>query len=183
MLTGMQLPPTRHIPGSGTAPDHVFFAAIKAQCPARVADANWREVPPYLYGFDLYAAGYFWEAHEVWEPVWMACAPNSRERQLTAGLIQLANACLKLEMGRLNAARRRSLPPTASPIDGSIIASDCTASFVPSNVNPRLTAAMIATKPASSHHIRCRTSHIGPNSSAAHDQPSRTRSRSRPADR
>ena len=106
MLTGMQLPPTRHIPGSGTAPDHVFFAAIKAQCPARVADANWREVPPYLYGFDLYAAGYFWEAHEVWEPVWMACAPNSRERQLTAGLIQLANACLKLEMGRLNAARR-----------------------------------------------------------------------------
>jgi uncharacterized protein len=106
MPTLPPLPPTRHVPASGSAPDHAFFAAIKAQCPPRVSDANWREVPPYLYGFDLYAAGYFWEAHEVWEPVWMACAPNSRERQLMAGLIQLANACLKLEMGRLRAARR-----------------------------------------------------------------------------
>jgi hypothetical protein len=57
MLTGMQLPPTRHIPGSGTTPDHAFFAATRAQCSARVTGANWRDVPPSLYGFDLYAAG------------------------------------------------------------------------------------------------------------------------------
>ncbi len=100
------LPAERYVPGHGRASDHAFFAAIKAQCPAHVSDANWRSTPPYLFGFDLYAAGYFWEAHEVWEPVWMACAPNSRERALTAGLIQLANGCLKLVMRRPKATMR-----------------------------------------------------------------------------
>jgi hypothetical protein len=106
MLTHLPLPSIRHVPGSGSAPEPAFFAPIKAQCPAKVSNANWRDVLPYLYGFDLYASEYFWEAHEVWEPVWMACAPNSRDRQLLAGLIQLANACLKLEMDRIPAVRR-----------------------------------------------------------------------------
>ena len=46
------------------------------------------------------------EAHEVWEPVWLACRPNSAERRLLQALIQYANAALKAEMGRDRAAAR-----------------------------------------------------------------------------
>lgn len=65
------------------------------------------EITPGLEeGLALYRAGYFWEAHEAWEPLWLAAAPNSRERALLQGLIQLANGWLKLRMGRPEAAAR-----------------------------------------------------------------------------
>lgn len=57
-------------------------------------------------GLALYRAGFFWEAHEAWEPLWLDAAPNSRERAFLQGLIQLANGRLKLVMGREAAARR-----------------------------------------------------------------------------
>jgi len=57
-------------------------------------------------GLALYRSGYFWEAHEAWEPVWMAAAPNSRERAFLQALIQLANGWLKVAMGRVPAAVR-----------------------------------------------------------------------------
>jgi predicted metal-dependent hydrolase len=127
LTAGFALPTRRHIPGSGSTPDRVALEPAKAQTPDRVCDRNWREVPAYLFGIELYAAGYFWEAHEVWEPVWMASAPNSRERLLLAGLIQLANACLKLEMGRHKAALRlveeclRHLRACARPAAGPLM--------------------------------------------------------------
>jgi hypothetical protein len=38
--------------------------------------------------------------------VWKACPPNGVERRLLRGLIALANAALKVRMGRANAALR-----------------------------------------------------------------------------
>jgi hypothetical protein len=66
----------------------------------------WRENEAYRAGLRLYAHGYYWEAHEVWEPVWMHARPKSQEREMTQGLIQLANAALKLKMAQPAAARR-----------------------------------------------------------------------------
>ena len=57
-------------------------------------------------GLALYRAGYFWEAHEAWEPVWMKTPADSTERALLQGLIQIANGRLKLVMGRAKAALR-----------------------------------------------------------------------------
>jgi hypothetical protein len=57
-------------------------------------------------GLALYRAGFFWEAHEAWEPLWLAALPNSRERALLQGLIQLANGWLKQRLGRARAALR-----------------------------------------------------------------------------
>ena len=74
--------------------------------PDRLEPANWRNVEAYQVGFVLYAHACFWEAHEVWEPVWLACAPATSERRLLAALIQLANAGLKLEMHQPSAAAR-----------------------------------------------------------------------------
>jgi predicted metal-dependent hydrolase len=57
-------------------------------------------------GFRYLEAGYYWEAHEAWEPVWQALPPNSAARQFVQGVIQLANAELKLRMQRPSAAAR-----------------------------------------------------------------------------
>ncbi|MDF1736274.1 MAG: DUF309 domain-containing protein [Minwuia sp.] len=58
------------------------------------------------FGLAFLRDGYFWEAHEVLEAVWLALPPNSAERVLCQGLIQLANAGLKRVMQRDNAAAR-----------------------------------------------------------------------------
>jgi len=50
--------------------------------------------------------GFYREADEVWEPVWPASPPNSRERIVLRGLIQLVNVRLKSHMGRHRAAER-----------------------------------------------------------------------------
>jgi hypothetical protein len=115
----LALPPVRHVPGTGTQPERAFLAAYRATVPSFVDETNALSVLAYRYGLHLYAAGYFWEAHEVWEPVWMACRPTGRPRALLAGLIQLANAALKRDMGqpqaaaRLRSAARRHLADAA----------------------------------------------------------------------
>ncbi|WP_347820339.1 DUF309 domain-containing protein [uncultured Planktomarina sp.] len=57
-------------------------------------------------GLVFLRCGYFWEAHELFEPVWMALEEGSDERHLLQALIQLANAQLKLKMQRPKAAKR-----------------------------------------------------------------------------
>jgi predicted metal-dependent hydrolase len=73
---------------------------------APVVAAAWEGDIAYRYGARLYVEEFFWEAHEVWEAVWKACPPNGVERRLLRGLIALANAALKVRMGRANAALR-----------------------------------------------------------------------------
>ncbi|MCV0395205.1 MAG: DUF309 domain-containing protein [Rhizobiaceae bacterium] len=105
-LTALALPEVPHIPGRNVRPEAGLFFDIAQAAPETTDPARWRDNRAWLYGVDLYAGGFFWETHEVWEPVWMGARPNSPERTLVQGLIHLANACLKLEMSRLNAARR-----------------------------------------------------------------------------
>jgi hypothetical protein len=90
----LPLPARRHVPGSGSQPDAPPLAAARAD-PQGLA-----------YGIDLYNRGFFWEAHEVWEAVWLASAPNSGRRQGLRMLIQMANAGLKLAMGKPRAFAR-----------------------------------------------------------------------------
>jgi len=60
----------------------------------------------FRHGLHYIDTGFYWEAHEVLEPVWMALPETSEERRLVQALIQIANAGLKLEMGRPRAAAR-----------------------------------------------------------------------------
>ncbi len=57
-------------------------------------------------GFALVRAGYYWEAHELLEQVWLTQKPNSTAREFLRAIIQLANGLLKLEMDRAGAAGR-----------------------------------------------------------------------------
>ena len=71
--------------------------------PRHVPPERWREDPAYLFGIDLYHAGYLWEAHEQWEGIWKASADDT-QRHFLQGLIQLAAALLKLRMGNARGA-------------------------------------------------------------------------------
>ena len=104
--TPLALPARAHVPGSGTTPDEPVLETAKATAPAVTDETGWADNQAYLYGFDLLRGGFYWEAHEVWEPVWLACPPNSRARTLLRGLIQAANARLKAKMGRPRAVVR-----------------------------------------------------------------------------
>ncbi|MGD1926297.1 MAG: DUF309 domain-containing protein [Paracoccaceae bacterium] len=105
-MTRWPLPDQPHVPGRTPRPTQspAFDAAQGA--PVYTVDKMWAQNETYLYGIALYNAAFFWEAHEVWEPVWMRAMGNSRERLLMQALIQLANACLKIEMERPKAALR-----------------------------------------------------------------------------
>ncbi len=100
------LPARPHVPGSGTQPDMATLERVRPPQLPRVDPGNWRQIVAYRYGWSLFDAGFYWEAHELWEPVWLACAPNSRERLLLGALIQLANARLKRKMKQHNASTR-----------------------------------------------------------------------------
>jgi hypothetical protein len=101
-----ELPPQPYIPGRTPRPEGGIVHEIAKRAP-RVTDPDcWSRNGAYLAGLRLYARGYFWEAHEVWEPVWMHARPNSLERHLLQALIQTANAGLKIAMGRHPAAAR-----------------------------------------------------------------------------
>lgn len=63
----------------------------------------------FLWGIDLYNHGYYWEAHEVWEGLWMHSAKDSRTRPLLQGLIQCTGAALKAKVGQAEGCTRLSL--------------------------------------------------------------------------
>ena len=100
------LPDEPYVPGRTPRPATGPVFAISAAAPETTDPARWFVHEAWLAGFRLYSHGYYWETHEVWEPVWIGARPNSAERAMVQGLIQVANACLKLRMDRQRAAMR-----------------------------------------------------------------------------
>jgi hypothetical protein len=102
----LELPGQAHRPGTGSTPEMALLEQAKAFCPQVTDAASWQTNRTYRYGWSLFAAGFYWEAHEVWEAVWLASHPNSLEQLFLKTAIQTAHACLKQDMGKDKAARR-----------------------------------------------------------------------------
>lgn len=105
--TRRPFPPYRYIPFQGKAtlphprndPAGHSYAADEDYLPHFVPD-DWHNCEPYLYGIDLFNNGYWWEAHEAWEVVWLAAGGRSSPCGIfVQGLIQLAAAQLKRVSG------------------------------------------------------------------------------------
>jgi predicted metal-dependent hydrolase len=47
------------------------------------------------YGVDLFRAGFFWEAHEVWEALWVRLKREGPDADLVKALIKIAAAGVK----------------------------------------------------------------------------------------
>lgn len=89
------MPPHAYVPGESARHAEGAFDALRAD-----PETAWRAGCHYL------AEGYFWEAHEMLEAVWMAQPQGSAERRVVQALIQVANAGLKARMGRPRAVER-----------------------------------------------------------------------------
>jgi hypothetical protein len=99
-------PPYRFVQGINAHPTEHRDGHRYGQPTAPVIplDETWRENGDYLFGFDLYHQGYFWEAHEAWEGLWQLAHQRFVERELLQGLILNAAAQLKLHARNLRGA-------------------------------------------------------------------------------
>jgi hypothetical protein len=62
----------------------------------------------FRWGIDLFNHGYYWEAHEAWEPLWHAAKRSTQHSQFFKGLILLAAAGVKIREGKWVAAARHA---------------------------------------------------------------------------
>jgi len=100
------LPPYAYVPGQTPRHDEGRWDDVRATAAPGMGADELAASPAFTAGMAFFENGYFWEAHEVWEAVWMACPPNSAEHRFVQALIQLANAELKLAMEKPRAALR-----------------------------------------------------------------------------
>lgn len=100
------LPRWAHVPGADGSADRDALDPVKAGVPRAFVGHVPAAYPALRYGLRLNDAGFFWEAHEILEAVWHAAPKGGRDRVALRGCIQVANANLKVRMGRLAAARR-----------------------------------------------------------------------------
>ncbi len=98
-------PPHAYIPGLTARHPEGLFDGLKTGLEDVPTD-RLDETRAWKYGLAFLQDGYFWEAHEVLEAVWMVCPPNAPEKLMVQALIQQANAALKRKMGRDRAAER-----------------------------------------------------------------------------
>ena len=92
------MPDYAFVPGGPFPHPNVGRRAEPAPLP--IEEGSWRASPSYLLGFELFNAGYYWEAHEVWEGLWHAHGRRGPIADLLKGLIKLAAAGVKVRQGQ-----------------------------------------------------------------------------------
>jgi uncharacterized protein len=109
MSTSESLPPYSYVPGgpwphpNSSPQGHSFgHAASKA---ASSADGAGALSPQLLRGVALFNAGYYWEAHEVWERLWHAYGRRGVLADVVKALIKLAAAGVKVREGQEHGVR------------------------------------------------------------------------------
>jgi uncharacterized protein len=66
---------------------------------------QWQDCEEYLYAIDLLNHGYYWEAHESFEAVWIAAGRRQSEPgEFVQGLLQIGVGLLKLRQGHIRGA-------------------------------------------------------------------------------
>jgi hypothetical protein len=99
------LPDHAYIPGRTARHPEGWFDALRATSRADMSVDQIIKSDAWLVGIAYFEGAFFWEAHEVWEAVWLAL-PEGDERRFVQAAIQLANAGLKARMLRPNAVGR-----------------------------------------------------------------------------
>lgn len=89
--------PGQHAHPTGDPAGHSYRETPEPPA-AYFAPREWETNEEYLFGADLYNAGYLWEAHEAWESLWHAAKHDALQAEFLQGLIQCAAAALKVRM-------------------------------------------------------------------------------------
>ncbi|MFK7997070.1 MAG: DUF309 domain-containing protein [Granulosicoccus sp.] len=120
-LVPVNMPEHAHVPGQNKRHADDAFDALRATAVVGHDVDQLARCDAFRAGLLYLDQGYYWEAHEVLEAVWMILPDKSIEKRFVQGIIQLANGRLKVRMGRLKAARRlvglaRGLIPSESAV-------------------------------------------------------------------
>ena len=84
-----QWPTHRYVPGQNKRhPEHAFDS-IKAGLSTDMSVAELAESSAFRHGLLYLENGYYWEAHEVFEPVWLSLPEHSDEKLFVQALIQV----------------------------------------------------------------------------------------------
>jgi len=95
------LPAYAFVPGGPwPRPNRAGGQAWPAEEVGPIPPDGWRASAAYLRGFRLLNAGYYWEAHEVWEGLWHAHGRRGPTADLLRALIHLAAAGVKVREGQ-----------------------------------------------------------------------------------
>lgn len=99
-------PPRAYVPGRTPRHPEGLFDAVRGSVRPGMGLAELAQCRAWRTGWAYLDAGFYWEAHELFEPVWLQLAQGSPERHFVQAAIQTANAGLKARMGRPRAVRR-----------------------------------------------------------------------------
>ncbi|QDT73758.1 DUF309 domain-containing protein [Lacipirellula limnantheis] len=110
--TDRPLPPysyvPRHTPHPVSNPLGHMFGQHTAR-PAPLIPERWADSDEFRYGVDLFNHGFYWEAHEAWESLWLAAGRQGPTAIWLKALIKLAAALVKLREGSSIGALRHAL--------------------------------------------------------------------------
>lgn len=106
MCDGLTYPDYAYVPGRTPRHAEGFLDYLRASVQPGASVQELQQSPAWTAGLCFIEHGYYWEAHEVLEPVWMVLPHGSPEREMAQALIQYANALLKREMQRPRAVLR-----------------------------------------------------------------------------
>ena len=106
MSIEIQWPSHAYAPGKTQRHKDGTFSSICAAIHPGLSADQIANSSAFHHGLLFLDAGFYWESHEVLEPVWLALPDGSAERRLVTCLIQIANAKLKLKMEKPKAAAR-----------------------------------------------------------------------------
>ena len=110
-MRATRLPPYRHRPGSTPHPrrDPAGHSYGKTEAPHPPwRPEEWRTLEPWLHGVDLYNGGFFWEAHEALEALWMAAGRTTPHARFVRGLILISAGCLNRDLGKSGGGKRQA---------------------------------------------------------------------------
>ena len=103
------LPPYSYVPGGPwphptSSPQGHSFGHVSSKV-ARPGENRGASSPQFLRGVALFNAGYYWEAHEVWEGLWHAYGRKGVHADVIKALIKLAAAGVKVREGQEHGVR------------------------------------------------------------------------------
>lgn len=110
--THRPLPPYAHTPGQTPHPVSDPRGHLHGQVhepPPPLDPSHWHASEVYRYGVDLFNHGYYWEAHEAWESLWLAAGRSGPVAMWLKTLIKLAAAMVKIRTGNAAGGRRHAL--------------------------------------------------------------------------
>ena len=111
LVPDRSFPAYAYIPGRSPHPTrdpdgHSYGETLGGSEPPDPPDpVDWRACRDYLYAIDLFNHGFYWEAHEAWEGLWVACGRRGPTAAYLQALINLAAAGFKARWGNARGMR------------------------------------------------------------------------------